>query len=98
MFHQSVYEEQKLRVIRTLSAKKYQIAAAEMGTGGYFAQQFAMVPGGTGQVFRCGMVVLDEKSAVQAGVPPRVCRKYGLCAKETAAALASGIRRREKPT
>ena len=96
MFRQSVYEEQRLRVIRTLSAKKYQIAAAEIGTGGYFAQQFAAVPDGAGQVFRCGMVALDRKSAVQAGVPPRTCRKYGLCAKETAAALAHGIRRRER--
>ena len=52
MFRQSVYEEQRLRVIRTLSAKKYQIAAAEIGTGGYFAQQFAAVPDGAGQVFR----------------------------------------------
>lgn len=94
--HQPVMEEQKLRIVRLLTAKKYQIAAAEIGTGGYFAQQFAGIPGGTSQIFRCGFIVLDEKSAAQAGVPLRVLRKYGLNAKESAIALANGIRKREK--
>lgn len=94
--HQPSFEEQKLRVIRVLTAKKYQVAAAEIGTGGYFAQQFAGIPGGSGQIFRCGFVILDEKGALQAGVPPRALRRYGLSAKETAVALANGIRKREK--
>ena len=95
MSHYPGFEEQKLRVIRTLSAKKYKVAAAEAGAGGYFAQQFAGIPGGTAQIFKCGLIILDEDGAMRAGVRKRVLKKYGLSSREAAVSLADGIRRRE---
>ena len=52
-------EEQLLHTIRLLAAKRMRIAAAEIGTGGTFAQTLSAAPGGAARVFRCGLVLFD---------------------------------------
>ena len=89
-------EEQILSLIRSLSAKNMRLAAAEIGTGGLFAQELSSAPGGASKIFRCGLVLFDEKGMSRlAGVRPAICRRVGLTSAETAAALALGVMKKD---
>ena len=92
----SIREEQILRLIRALSAKNMRLAAAEIGTGGLFAQAVSSAPGGASKIFRCGLVLFDKKGMSHlAGVRPAICRRVGLESAETAAALALGVMKKD---
>ena len=90
-------EEQLLHTIRLLAAKRMRIAAAEIGTGGTFAQTLSAAPGGAARVFRCGLVLFDTDGMTRlAGVRPALCRKFGTDSRESAVALAMAVMKKDK--
>lgn len=79
---------------RALLARGETVAAAESLTAGLFCAGLAAVPGASATL-RGGVVVYatDLKSAL-AGVPTDTLAVYGPVSRETAAALAEGVRDR----
>lgn len=68
------------------------LAAAESCTGGLIAQQLTAVPGAS-SVFIGGAVVYAEKmKAAWVGVPPAVLERHTAVSRETAIAMAEGVR------
>ena len=90
-------EEQLLHTIRLLTAKRMRIAAAEIGTGGAFAQILSAAPGGAARIFRCGLVLFDAAGMSRlAGVRPAVCRRFGTDFPESAVALAMAVMKKDR--
>lgn len=77
-----------------LLARRETVAAAESLTAGLFCATLASVPGASGTL-RGGVVVYatDLKTDL-AGVPAEVLAAHGPVSRETAAALAAGVRER----
>ncbi|WP_164007402.1 CinA family nicotinamide mononucleotide deamidase-related protein [Pyxidicoccus trucidator] len=68
------------------------LAAAESCTGGLIAQQLTAVPGAS-SVFIGGAVVYAEKmKTAWVGVPPEVLERHTAVSRETAVAMAEGVR------
>ncbi|MCP3101947.1 CinA family nicotinamide mononucleotide deamidase-related protein [Myxococcus sp. K15C18031901] len=68
------------------------LAAAESCTGGLVAQRITAVPGAS-NTFVGGAVVYSEKlKSAWAGVPPEVLERHSAVSRQTALAMAEGIR------
>jgi nicotinamide-nucleotide amidase len=82
------------RLVGALRARGESVAAAESLTAGLFCATVAEVPGASA-VLRGGVVVYatDLKAAL-AGVPGELLAAHGPVSRETAAALAEGVRDR----
>ncbi|MDQ2984828.1 MAG: competence/damage-inducible protein A [Actinomycetota bacterium] len=70
------------------------LAAAESCTGGMVAERLTEVPGSS-DVFRGAVVAYaDDVKASELDVPGEVLQRHGAVSAETAAAMASGVRKR----
>jgi nicotinamide-nucleotide amidase len=82
------------RLVGALRARGESVAAAESLTAGLFCATVAEVPGASA-VLRGGVVVYaTDLKAVLAGVPGELLAAHGPVSRETAAALAEGVRDR----
>jgi nicotinamide-nucleotide amidase len=82
------------RLVRALRERGESVAAAESLTAGLFCATVADVPGASA-VLRGGVVVYaTDLKAVLAGVPEDLLAAHGPVSRETAAALADGVRGR----
>ena len=80
-------------VVTLLRERKLMLAAAESCTGGLFSKRITDVAGSS-QVFLGGAVVYSSNAKVAlSGVPAETIDKYGAVSRETAEALARGIRK-----
>jgi len=78
------------RIIKSLSARKETIAAAESCTGGLAADSIVRIPGAS-LVFWGSFVSYTEDAKMKMlGVPPITLEKYGPVSRETALAMAEG--------
>ena len=85
-------------VARLLSERKTTIAVAESCTGGLIADRLTDVSGSSGY-FERGMVTYSNEAKIEhLGVPEETIRVHGAVSRETAAAMAEGIRRISKAT
>ncbi|NVJ01244.1 CinA family nicotinamide mononucleotide deamidase-related protein [Myxococcus sp. AM009] len=79
-------------VLETLRRAGATLAVAESCTGGLIAQQLTAVPGSS-EVFIGGAVVYSEKmKSAWVGVPPGVLARHTAVSRETAEAMAEGVR------
>ena len=77
-------------VVRSLSAKKMTITAAESCTGGMAADLIVRVPGAS-RVFWGSFVSYTEDAKMKMlGIPLKLIEEYGVVSRETAAAMAEG--------
>ena len=85
-------EEYAPVLLGLLGRMKATLAAAESCTGGLIAQQLTAVPGAS-SVFIGGAVVYSEKmKTAWVGVPPEVLERHTAVSRETAIAMAEGVR------
>ena len=83
-------------VARLLTEKEMTVATAESCTGGLLAKRLTDVPGSSAYMDR-GVVTYSNKSKEELlGVPARTLEDYGAVSKETAQAMARGIRESAK--
>lgn len=83
-------------VARLLTEKEMAVATAESCTGGFLAKRLTDVPGSSAYMER-GVVTYSNKSKEELlGVPARTLEDYGAVSKETAQAMARGIRENAK--
>ena len=79
-------------VVSLLRERKITLAAAESCTGGLFSKRITDIPGSS-SVFLGGVTAYSNGAKIAlAGVPAEVIGKYGAVSRETAEALASGVR------
>jgi nicotinamide-nucleotide amidase len=79
---------------RALLARGETVAAAESLTAGLFCATLAGVPGASATLRGGAVVYATDLKAVLAGVPEDLLAAHGPVSRETAAALAEGIRLR----
>jgi nicotinamide-nucleotide amidase len=85
-------EELEHIVGRLLAAKKLTIAVAESCTGGLIADRLTNVPGSS-SYFERGLITYSNVSKTsELGVPESVLESHGAVSRETAEAMASGVR------
>lgn len=70
------------------------LAVAESCTGGLISERLTSVSGSSRSFFGGAVVYSNELKSEFANVPPSVIERHGAVSKETAAALAEGIRER----
>lgn len=88
--HTSMEQE----VARLLSEKNLTISVAESCTGGLVSHKLTNVPGSS-VYFHLGMTVYSNRAKIDLlGVSEDIIRKYGAVSKETAEAMAVGVRRK----
>ncbi|ATB45855.1 CinA family nicotinamide mononucleotide deamidase-related protein [Corallococcus macrosporus] len=79
-------------LLETLRRAGATLAVAESCTGGLIAQQLTAVPGSS-DVFIGGAVVYSEKmKSAWVGVPPELLARHTAVSRETAVAMAEGVR------
>ncbi len=79
---------------RLLKERKQSLAVAESCTAGLLAGQITSVPGSS-EYFERGVVTYSNRSKMELlGVPEKTLVEFGAVSKETAEAMASGIRER----
>ncbi|QSQ19750.1 CinA family nicotinamide mononucleotide deamidase-related protein [Pyxidicoccus parkwayensis] len=85
-------EEYAPVLLDLLGRAKATLSAAESCTGGLISQQLTAVPGAS-NVFMGGAVVYTEKmKTAWVGVPPEVLERHTAVSRETAIAMAEGVR------
>ena len=83
-------------VARLLTEKEATVATAESCTGGLLAKRLTDIPGSSVYMER-GVITYSNKSKEELlGVPARTLEDYGAVSKETAQAMARGIRENAK--
>lgn len=87
-------EELHQVVARKLLERGIRFASAESCTGGLFAQTMTEVPG-ISAVFDRGYVTYSDRAKIEdLGVDPATIERYGAVSRETALAMADGLRAR----
>ncbi|MFH1305755.1 MAG: CinA family protein [Candidatus Omnitrophota bacterium] len=85
-------------IVRILTAKKITLAVAESCTGGLIAHRITNIPGSSA-CFAGGVIAYSNKTKTAVlGVDPRTIKKSGAVSRETAQAMAKGVRRLLKTT
>lgn len=74
------------------------LSVAESCTGGLVSERLTNMSGSSRSFFGGAIVYTDELKAEFANVPPSVLERHGAVSKETAAAMAEGIRERCETT
>ncbi len=90
------YDNEELNevVVRLLKEKKLTITAAESCTGGMFAAAITDVPGASEVLSSSYVTYSNESKIKELGVPAEVIERYGVVSKETAEAMAAGVKER----
>lgn len=81
-------------VLYYLEMKGATLSVAESCTGGLVAERLTSISGSSRSFVGGAIVYSNELKSEFAGVPPSVLERYGAVSKETAEALAEGIRER----
>ena len=81
-------------VLYYLEMKGATLSVAESCTGGLVSERLTSVSGSSRSFMGGAVVYSNELKSELAGVPPSVLERYGAVSKETAEALAEGIRER----
>ncbi len=85
-------------VVKGLKKKGYTISVAESCTGGLVSAAITNVPGASG-VFPLSVVAYSEASKNKwLGVPEKILKSHGAVSKETALAMARGVREQANTT
>ena len=80
-------------VVQLLTEKERKVAVAESCTGGYLAKRITDVSGSS-KVFECGVCSYSNRSKHQLlGVSEQTLAEYGAISEQTAAQMASGVRK-----
>ena len=80
-------------VVRLLTEKGLKVAVAESCTGGYLAKRITDVSGSS-KVFECGVCSYSNRIKHQLlGVSEQTLEEYGAISEQTAAQMASGVRK-----
>ena len=80
-------------VVRLLTEKERKVAVAESCTGGYLAKRITDVSGSS-KVFECGVCSYSNRIKHQLlGVSEQTLAEYGAISEQTAAQMASGVRK-----
>lgn len=80
-------------VVRLLTEKERKVAVAESCTGGYLAKRITDVSGSS-KVFECGVCSYSNRIKHQLlGVSEQTLEEYGAISEQTAAQMASGVRK-----
>lgn len=83
---------QAARLLDLYRARGWRIATAESCTGGLIAQRLTGISGSSRSFLGGAVVYSNELKTLFAGVPPETIAAHGAVSRETAAALATGIR------
>jgi nicotinamide-nucleotide amidase len=90
----SAADDGPARLHRALLARGETVAAAESLTAGLFCATLATVPGASATLRGGAVVYATDLKTTLVGVPEDLLAAHGPVSRETAAALADGVRRR----
>jgi nicotinamide-nucleotide amidase len=81
-------------VLDACRSRAFSLATAESCTGGMVAERLTSIPGASDVFVGAVVAYSDEVKALELGVPVELLAEYGAVSAETAAAMASGVRKR----
>jgi nicotinamide-nucleotide amidase len=81
-------------VLDACRSRAFSLATAESCTGGMVAERLTSIPGASDVFVGAVVAYSDEVKALELGVSVELLAEYGAVSAETAAAMASGVRKR----